>query len=97
MSAFARDSAGTKLVSLGPDDFNPSKVGPDSREPWFVDFFAPVSYLSRYRSILKEGWLQKRGKFVLSNIVAFMNNVYACACITFQLLKYYFCSGVPPA
>lgn len=41
VSAFARDSAGTKLVSLGPDDFNPSKVGPDSREPWFVDFFAP--------------------------------------------------------
>lgn len=66
MSAFARDSAGTKLVSLGPDDFNPSKVGPDSREPWFVDFFAPVSSLSRYRSILKEGWLQKRGKFVFN-------------------------------
>ena len=43
VSAFARDSAGTKLVSLGPDDFNPSKVGPGSREPWFVDFFAPVS------------------------------------------------------
>jgi hypothetical protein len=43
VSAFARDSAGTKLVSLGPDDFNPNKVGPSSREPWFVDFFAPVS------------------------------------------------------
>ncbi|XP_048776636.2 dnaJ homolog subfamily C member 10-like [Ostrea edulis] len=41
VSAFARDSAGTKLVSLGPDDFNPNKVGPSSREPWFVDFFAP--------------------------------------------------------
>lgn len=35
--------------------------------------------------------------FEFQNIVAFMNNVYACACITFQLLKYYFCSGVPPA
>lgn len=35
--------------------------------------------------------------FEFQNIVAFMSNVYACACITFQLLKYYFCSGVPPA
>ncbi|KAK3083050.1 hypothetical protein FSP39_012593 [Pinctada imbricata] len=41
VSAFAKDSTGVKLTSLGPDDFNHRKVGPNSPEPWFVDFFAP--------------------------------------------------------
>lgn len=35
--------------------------------------------------------------FEFQNIVAFTNNVYACACITLRLLKCCYCSGVPPA
>lgn len=57
MFVFVRDSVGIKLVFLGFDDFNSSKVGFDSREFWFVDFFVFVSYFFRYRLILKEGWL----------------------------------------
>lgn len=57
MFVFVRDSVGIKLVFLGFDDFNFSKVGFDSREFWFVDFFVFVSYFFRYRLILKEGWL----------------------------------------
>ncbi|XP_050418751.1 dnaJ homolog subfamily C member 10 [Patella vulgata] len=39
IAAFARDSASTPMENLGPSDF-PQRVV-DSRDPWFVDFFAP--------------------------------------------------------
>ncbi|KAK0067173.1 dnaJ subfamily C member 10 [Biomphalaria pfeifferi] len=39
VAAFVHDSAETPLQNLGPDDF-PERVI-NSKEPWFVDFFAP--------------------------------------------------------
>ncbi|KAL5006177.1 hypothetical protein ScPMuIL_017335 [Solemya velum] len=41
IAAFARDSADTRLEALGPDDFKTHRVGPQSTDPWFIDFFAP--------------------------------------------------------
>ncbi|KAJ8320691.1 hypothetical protein KUTeg_002278 [Tegillarca granosa] len=41
VAAFARDSAGIKVESLDPSDFDNQRVGPNSKEPWFIDFFAP--------------------------------------------------------
>ena len=41
IAAFTQDSAVTPLTSLIPTDF-PDRVV-NSRDPWFVDFFAPVS------------------------------------------------------
>lgn len=38
IAAFARDSLLTPISTLGPSDF-PQLI--DSREPWFIDFFAP--------------------------------------------------------
>ena len=40
IAAFAQDSVITPLTSLDPSDF-PDRVVL-SRDPWFVDFFAPV-------------------------------------------------------
>ena len=36
---FARESAVSNVITLGPNDF-PGVV--DSKEDWFIDFFAPV-------------------------------------------------------
>ena len=41
IAAFAKDSAQTSVVVLGPGDF-PDRVV-NGAEPWFVDFYAPVS------------------------------------------------------
>ncbi|XP_060064425.1 dnaJ homolog subfamily C member 10-like [Ylistrum balloti] len=41
VAAFARDSAVVKVESLGKEDFHHHRVGPDSSDTWFVDFFAP--------------------------------------------------------
>ena len=43
VAAFARDSSGIKLEALSPRDFDSRRVGPSSRDVWFIDFFAPVS------------------------------------------------------
>jgi hypothetical protein len=43
IAAFAQDSVLTPLTTLYPSDF-PDRVV-NSRDPWFVDFFAPVSSL----------------------------------------------------
>ena len=45
LKAFVLESASSPMENLGPEDF-PERVI-DSKEPWFVDFFAPVgtSYL----------------------------------------------------
>lgn len=40
VAAFAKDSVTAPLRALGPKDF-PDRVV-DSKDPWFVDFFAPV-------------------------------------------------------
>lgn len=40
VASFVRDVAQTKVTVLGPDDF-PLRVV-ENRDPWFVDFFAPV-------------------------------------------------------
>ncbi len=42
IAAFARDSSQTPVIVLGPEDF-PDRVV-HSQQPWFVDFYAPVSY-----------------------------------------------------
>ena len=41
IAAFAKDSARNSVVVLGPKDF-PNRVV-NSRDPWVVDFYAPVS------------------------------------------------------
>ena len=41
IAAFARDSPRNKVTVLGPADF-PQRVV-DSRDPWVVDFYAPVN------------------------------------------------------
>ncbi|OWF49324.1 DnaJ-like subfamily C member 10 [Mizuhopecten yessoensis] len=41
VAAFARDSAVVKVESLRKEDFRDHRVGPDSSDTWFVDFFAP--------------------------------------------------------
>lgn len=41
VAAFAQDSTVTPMTTLDPSDF-PNRVVL-SRDPWFVDFFAPVS------------------------------------------------------
>ena len=43
VAAFARDSAKNKVTVLGPADF-PERVV-DSRDPWVVDFYAPVNFM----------------------------------------------------
>ena len=40
IAAFAKDSARNSVVVLGPKDF-PNRVV-NSRDPWVVDFYAPV-------------------------------------------------------
>ena len=42
IAAFAKEGARNKVVVLGPQDF-PNRVV-DSRDPWVVDFYAPVCY-----------------------------------------------------
>lgn len=40
IAAFARDSAETPVRVMGPEDF---PAATKSQEPWFIDFYAPVS------------------------------------------------------
>lgn len=39
--AFAKESINSHVTTLGPQNFPAN-----DKEPWLVDFFAPVSYLS---------------------------------------------------
>lgn len=41
IAAFVKESLASAVESLGPEDF-PERVI-DGGEPWFVDFYAPVS------------------------------------------------------
>ena len=46
VAAFARDSAKNTVTVLGPADF-PERVV-DSRDPWVVDFYAPVNFMYNF-------------------------------------------------
>jgi DnaJ family protein C protein 10 len=50
VAAFARDAATTPVEVLGPKDF-PVRVV-DKGNPWFVDFYAPVSGISIHNIIV---------------------------------------------
>lgn len=57
--AFAKESVHSHVTTLGPQNFPAN-----DKEPWLVDFFAPVSYLYVKIYIILSDFLLSQQKYV---------------------------------